>query len=133
MKTALSILLTLIISGCLQNPQPPTPKISDDGRKAKFEYMRLTNDVEVEMVETTVKIPQQDLKITLLDADWHFYKASKTIPGYTGGCGLAISQIYENRYGFWVNRYGTFGTIPVIKNHDVQGVEYELVEKEEDL
>jgi len=30
-------------------------------------------------------------------------------------------------------RYGTFGTIPMIENHDVQGVEYEIVEIEEDI
>jgi hypothetical protein len=133
MKTAIVILLALIISGCLQSPKAPTPKISEDGKKAKYEYMRLTNDVEVEIVGSTVKIPKQDLKVALLDVDWHFYKAKITVPGYKGGCGLAISQLYENRYGFWVNRYGTFGTIPMIENHDVQGVEYEIVEIEEDI
>jgi len=133
MKNAIVILLILIISGCLQSPKAPTPKISQDGKKATYEYMRLTKDVEVEIVGSTVKIPKQDLKIALLDADWHFFEATITVPGYVGGCGLAISQLYENQYGFWVNRYGTFGTIPMIENHDVQGVEYEIVEIEEDI
>ena len=133
MKNAIVILLVLILSACLQSPKVPTPKMSEDGRTATYEHMRLTKDVEIETFDTIVKIPKQDLKITLLDADWHFYQAKISVPGYTGGCGLAISQLYENRYGFWVNRYGVFGSIPVIENHNVQGIEYEIVEIEVDI
>jgi len=37
MKTVIGIALILILSGCLQSPEVPTPKISEDGKKAKYE------------------------------------------------------------------------------------------------
>jgi hypothetical protein len=131
-KNAIICILSILFTGCLLNPKDPSPQISADGKIVTYEYMQLKKPVSIDIYKATVFFPLQNLKLFLLDVNWHYYKAKVCTP-FNDQCGIAISQLYKNKYGLFCMRNGLYGTLPIFEKRDIGPIDYEIVQISENI